>query len=80
MGNEKERYSRSIGCSSDEPVERCKDKVIIGTHLSEEFEVVVGVQQGSVLSPLLFAIVIDAVTNEINRACDYKCCSPVIWF
>ena len=26
IGNEKERYSRSIGYSSDEPVHRCKDK------------------------------------------------------
>ena len=26
MGNEKERYSRSTGYSSDEPVQRCKDK------------------------------------------------------
>ena len=37
-----------------------------GTHLSDEFEVNVGVHQVSVLSPLLFAIVIDVVTNEIK--------------
>ena len=30
-------------------------KVKVGTHLCEEFEVNVGVHQGSVLSPLLFA-------------------------
>ena len=35
----------------------------VGTHLSEEFEVNVGVHQGSILSPLFFAIVIDVVTN-----------------
>ena len=39
-----------------------KTKVKVGTHLSEEFGVDVGVHQGSVLSPLLFAIVIDVVT------------------
>ena len=42
-----------------------KTKVKVGTHLSEEFEENVGVHQGSVLSPLLFAIVIDVAPNEI---------------
>ena len=41
-----------------------RTKVKVGTHLSEELGVDVGVHQGSVLSPLLFAIVIDVVTNE----------------
>ena len=39
----------------------------VGTHLSEEFAVNIGVHQGSVLSPLLFAIVVDVVTNEIKE-------------
>ena len=65
MCNKKEKYSRSIDYSCDEPVQRCKDKV--GTHLSEELEVNVDVHQGSVLSPLLFAIVVDVVTNEIKE-------------
>ena len=43
-----------------------KTKVKVGTHLSEELEVKVGAHQGSVLSPLLFAIVVDVVTNEIK--------------
>ena len=42
-----------------------KTKVIALAHLSEELEVNVGVHQGSALSPLLFAIVVDVVTNEI---------------
>ena len=44
-----------------------KNKVNAGTHLSEEFEVNVGVHHGSVLSQMLFAIVIDVVTNEMKE-------------
>ena len=44
-----------------------KTKEKVGTHLCEEFEVNVGVHQGTVLSPLLLlAIVIDVATNEIK--------------
>ena len=39
-------------------------KVKFETHLSDTFERNVGVYQGSVLSVLLFAIVIDVVTTE----------------
>ena len=39
----------------------------VGAHLSEELEVNVGVHQGSVLSPLLFAIVVDVVKNKITE-------------
>ena len=35
--------------------------------LSDEFEVKFGVHQGSVLSPLLFIIVLDALSREIRR-------------
>ena len=43
---------------------RC-DRVCKG--LSDEFEVKFGVHQGSVLSPLLFIIVRDALSLEIRR-------------
>ena len=35
--------------------------------LSDEFEVKFGVHQGSVLSPLLFIIVLDALSQDIRR-------------
>ena len=42
-------------------------KMKVGTHLSGEIEVNVGVHQGYILSPLLFAIVADVVTNKIKE-------------
>ena len=39
----------------------------VGTHLSEEFEVNIGVHQVCVLLLLLFATVIDVVTNKIKE-------------
>ena len=44
-----------------------KTKVKVGTHLVEGFEVDIRVHQGSVLSPLLFTIVIDVVMNKIKE-------------
>ena len=41
--------------------------VRIGTGLSKEFGVRVGVHQGSVISPLIFAIVVDAVTEQARK-------------
>lgn len=47
--------------------EGAKTRVRVGSELSEEFEVKVGVHQGSVLSPLVFAIVIDVVTESARE-------------
>ena len=44
-----------------------KTRVRVGSSYSEEFEVKVGVHQGSVLSPLLFAIVVDVITENARR-------------
>ena len=46
--------------------EGAKTKQKVEIHLSEEFEVNVGVHHESVLSPLLFAIVNDVATSEIK--------------
>ena len=44
-----------------------KTRVRVGSAYSEEFEVKVGVHQGSVLPPLLFAIVVDVITGNARR-------------
>lgn len=44
--------------------EGAKTRVRVGSALSDEFEVKVGVHQGSVLSPFLFAIVMDVVCGS----------------
>ena len=41
-------------------------RVRVGSEYSEEFEVGVGVHQGSVLSPLLFIIVLEALSREFR--------------
>ena len=47
-----------------ENVQSC---VCVCKGLSDEFEVKFGVHRGSVLSPLLFIIVLDALSPEIRR-------------
>ena len=42
-------------------------KFRVGSGLSEEFSVKVGVHRGSVLSPLLFAMVVDKVTENARK-------------
>ena len=47
--------------------EGAETKFRVGSGLSEEFSVKIGAHQGSVLSPLLFAMVIDEVTENTRK-------------
>ena len=47
--------------------EGSRTKVRVGSGTSEEFWVRVGVQQGSVLSPMIFAVVVDVVTEHARK-------------
>jgi hypothetical protein len=44
-----------------------RTQVRVGSELSEQFGVKVGVHQGSVLSPLVFAVVVDVVTEDARN-------------
>ena len=48
--------------------EGAKTRVGVGLELSEEFKVKVGVHQGSVLSLLVFVIVVDVVTESVRNS------------
>ena len=50
-----------------------KTRVRVGSAYAEEFKVKVGVHQGSVLSPLLFAIVVDVITENERRCVLMNC-------
>ena len=59
--------------------EGLRTKVRVGSWTSDEFGVRVGVHQESVLSPLIFAIVIDVVTEHAieglwNEICTWMIC------
>ena len=49
-----------------------RSRVRLGHGYSEEFGVGVGVHQGSVLSPLLFIIVLEALSREFRTGCPWE--------
>ena len=49
-----------------------KSKVRVDNCFSDSFNVNVGVHQGSVLSPLLFIIVLEALSHEFRTGCPWK--------
>ena len=48
-----------------------KSKVKVNGSYSDEFEVKIGVHQGSVLSRLLFTIVLEALSREFRKSCPW---------
>ena len=49
-----------------------RSRTRVNSSFSEEFEVKVGVDQGSVLSPLLFIIVLEALSREFRVGCPWE--------
>ena len=47
-------------------------EVRVGDEYSNSFDVRVGVHQGSVLSPLLFVIVLEALSMELRTGCSWE--------
>ena len=45
---------------------KARSRVRVGSEYSEEFKVGVGVHQGSVLSPLLFIIMLEALSRDFR--------------
>ena len=49
-----------------------RSRVRVGDGYSEEFGVGVGIHQGSVLSPLLFIILLEALSREFRTGCPWE--------
>ncbi|KAK2879894.1 hypothetical protein Q8A73_023706 [Channa argus] len=58
-----EKYVRVV----QDMYERCKTVVRCAVGVTEEFKVEVGLHQGSALSPFLFALVMDRLTDEVRQ-------------
>ena len=67
MGHEKESLSEVMVRALMSLYDDAKTRVRVRSAYSEEFEVKVGVHQRSVLSSLLFAIVVDVITENARR-------------
>ena len=58
-----EKYVRAV----QDMYEGCKTVVRCAVGVTEEFKVEVGLHQGSALSPFLFAMVMDRLTDEVRQ-------------
>ena len=54
--------------------------VKLNGRVSKGFGVKVGVHPGSVLSPLLFIIVMEALSRKLEEVCQWNYCMQMIWF
>ena len=57
-----------------------KTKVHVGGGHSEEFDFGVGVHQGSVLSPFLFSIELDILSEDGKKVLCMNCFMQMTWF
>ena len=60
--------------------ERARTVVRTKDGISEEFEVKVGVHQGSVLSPLLFVVVMEVLAQSVKEGYRGSCSMQMIWY
>ena len=58
-----EKYVRVV----QDMYDGCRTVVRFAVGMTEDFKVEVGLHQGSALSPFLFAIVMDQVTDEVGQ-------------
>jgi len=57
-----------------------RSRVRVNGQYSEEFGVGVGVHQGSVLNPLLFILVLEALSREFRTGVPWSSCMPMtLW-
>ena len=61
-----------VGASGSSMYKDLRSRVRVGDGYSEEFRVGVGVHQGSVLSPLLFIIMLEALSREFHTGCPWE--------
>ena len=47
--------------------EQTNGRVIIGARMSEQFSVIIGLRQGSALSPLLFIVVKELISRKVSK-------------
>ena len=57
-----------------------KTRVRVGSAYSEKFKVKIGVHQGSVLSPLLFSIIVNVITENASRVWLMNYCMQITLF
>ena len=55
----------------------CRTEVSTACGRTRQFQVEVGLHQGSALSPLLFALCVDVVTEEVREEARRACCTPM---
>ena len=57
----------------------CKISVMTSAGNNEQIDIGMGLRQGFRLSPLLFVIIIDMITEEIEEGTPWQFCSRTTW-